>query len=228
MNEGQLDGKLFSRTYLNKGEPTSDSIRFRRRIAAVLWDLELKRDIFDWINKSTDRYGRKHSMEDISLVLRRRLGVKLPPAIGGVDWNAYAEKSELRDILDTITILADYGRKEWIKYAEIIFREENLSYTMDKDGGVHFFVDADFEATRFSAISAIRSRRYDNVRAEFERGYIALDSTPPDGKSAIRSNFAAVEGLFRLICTRSERLSGKFIEEQLASRLKDIFIGQTK
>ena len=87
-----------------------------------------------------------------------------------------------------------------------IFAEENVHYTVDDRGGVHFQFDEEFARNRAAAVAALQNARYANALHSFESGMAALAKAPPDGKGAIRSVFAAAEGIFRLIIPKAPRL----------------------
>lgn len=65
------------------------------------------------------------------------------------------------------------------------------------------------------------------MRAEFEVAHTALDQIPPDGKSAIRGAFDALEILFKLICGSSnvQRLGAIEIEKNLKPILQKFYSG---
>jgi hypothetical protein len=88
-----------------------------------------------------------------------------------------------------------------------IFQEENVHYRVDERGGVHFRFDQEFEHNRATTIATLQSARYRAALTAFELGMAALAKGPPDGKTAIRSTFAAAEGLFRLMFANSPRLT---------------------
>jgi hypothetical protein len=190
-------GQLFSRTYLKRGEPIADSARMRSRLYALVKKLE-------WHDGADD--------------IHSETGTQLKYIGYGYDWDHFFKTAVIRDVLDSVTLLTRRFRP---KIADIrrIFQEENVHYTVDDIGGVHFFVDAEFAASRASALGVLSGVRYENVRIEFEKGYTALDSVPPDGKGAIRANFNAVECLFRLIFPSVSRLA----QREVASNLKPFF-----
>jgi hypothetical protein len=90
-----------------------------------------------------------------------------------------------------------------------IFQEENVHYRVDEEGGVHFHFDAEFESSRAATIASLQGARYRAALTAFEDGMAALAKGPPDGKTAIRSTFAAAEGLFRLMFEKSPRLTAQ-------------------
>jgi hypothetical protein len=128
----------------------------RNRIGAALKDVNDSVGIFKRISR--DRFGNTlHSLPLIENQIEQRLGIHVPGA-GYPNWKKFASDFELRDLLDTITIMTQYGGKQWIEQARDIFKEENISYSIDDMGGVHLSVDEEFNSHRMSAISVISHR----------------------------------------------------------------------
>jgi hypothetical protein len=209
------EGRRFSLNYLGGGEPSADSKRMRQRLATQLVQFDFSR---------------------FALLVTKELGVKVPhDGKYGFHWEQFFRDAELRDILDTITLYhnhlksywdeaqAQKNAQKWLKEVDRVFREENVRYAVDQSGGVHFFVDQEFEARRAAALSVLQSARYANVLAGFEDAYKAFDRSPPDGKWAIRAIFAASEGLFRLMFPKASILGvdelNKFLRPVIEQRL---------
>ena len=98
--------------------------------------------------------------------------------------------------------------EKWIVEVRRIFREENVHYTVDDAGGVHFQYDEQFAKDRAAAIESLHADRYANALDAFNGAMSALSNAPPDGKSAVRGVFAAAENVFKLI-TSNTRLGSK-------------------
>jgi hypothetical protein len=192
-------GERFSQVYLNRGKPTEDSPRVRRRIAALI-------DVIQ-------------DLDDLGAVVPRELGLEMRWTGLGPNWPAFLNGADLRDLLDLITLAyrnlenkKSTGLRrmnapaQWIDEVRRIFEEENFGYTIDDKGGVHYRLDEEFARARSATIAALGATRYANVLDSFERGMTALAGAPPDGKNGIRLTFAAVEGLFRLIIPPAQRL----------------------
>ena len=88
-----------------------------------------------------------------------------------------------------------------------IFEQENVSYRVDKQGGVHFLHDEEFVHTLHATIAGLSDPRYANSLDRFESGISAINGATPDGKTGIRNVFEATEGLFRLMFSRAPRLT---------------------
>jgi hypothetical protein len=79
-------GARFSRVYLDRGEPTPDSKRMRRRLAGLV-----------------DEFPELRSL---SPVVARELGIDVPwgPRGPNPNWAKFLEQCDLRDVLDFVTV----------------------------------------------------------------------------------------------------------------------------
>ncbi|RUW40411.1 MULTISPECIES: hypothetical protein [unclassified Mesorhizobium] len=171
-----------------------------------------------------------HGPSDLYALMNKELGSGLPPGGSRTQeyWPFNFQKIELRDVLDSITLVARYceGHQNgmvFIKEARRILAEEQVRYRIDDKGGVHFTVDADFERTRVSTVSELATDRYKGVRNLFDDAFLALDQVPPDGKSGIRHAFFAVESLFRLIFPDAHQLSGGEVKKHLGPLIDKLY-----
>jgi hypothetical protein len=185
-------GVRFSYVYRQLGEPTADSVRMRRRTGGAIASMPQLEN-------------------NLRGVVEKEIGIAAPAPHR---WADFVEELPLSDLLDLVTVAADYlmswhgpPRNEWINTIDRIFREENVHYRVEPEGGVRFYIDEAFSRSRASVIAALGQPRYANVLAEFEKGMGALAQAPPDGKSAVRAVFAAVEGLILLMFQGLKRLS---------------------
>jgi hypothetical protein len=208
-------GQRFSHVYIQRDEPTHDSVRMRRRLAALV-------DTFP------DLYG-------VNVVVRQKLGVDVPNYGGNIPWREFFADCALQDVLDFVTVAywyldakrrAGVRKREpwdrWCREVQQIFEEENVHYRVDERGGVHFRFDAEFESNRAATIASLQGPRYRAALTGFEDGMAALAKAPPDGKGAIRSTFAAAEGLFRLMLEKSPRLTAVEAQQRLEPLLQRI------
>jgi hypothetical protein len=182
-------GQLFSRIYIEKGEPRADSARFRSRLAAKI-------ESFSYSESGTARL----ILEETGAVVPRGGVINRPTYYFG----AFIKNAELRDLLDVITLIhrslqsnsLSVVQKRYREDIERTMREENVSYRLDSFGGVHFYVDEEFERSRFAAISGMSSEKHRAAREAFDDAHRALLST--DLLSAVRRSFDAVENVFKL------------------------------
>lgn len=207
-------GQRFSHVYLERGEPMSDSVRMRHRLASLFYAT----------------YG----MDGLRGYATRELGVSIPYASSSPDWGRFFEKSALRDVLDIVTLAFRHLKGEgiganalvtWTESVGRIFSEENVRYRVDEVGGVHFAIDGEFEHNRTATISALSSSRFANVLSEFLGAFLQLDAIPPNGKGAIRATFTAAEGLFRLMYPSAPRLTSSEIKKHLTPTLQRLHKG---
>jgi hypothetical protein len=190
-------GKRFADVYVQRGKPTSDSPRMRRRAAAFLVD-----------------YGDKFEK-----YAEEELGVDTPWSTRK-NWATCLEELPIEDVLNVVTVLCQYvsglfptgpqraaGCKAIASRFNQIFEQENLSYRVDEKGGVHFHLDEEFARNAQATIAGLQDPRYANSLDLFEQGMVAMSKATPDGKTAIRNAFAAAEGLFRMMFPNSPRLT---------------------
>lgn len=188
-------GQRFTQVYLERGRPTEDSQRARRRLAALIDTMS--------------------GLSSLPTLIPAELGVDVVWGVGGADWHDTLARMQIRDVLDLVTVAYRLLRNKgevynasstWVRRTRRIFDEENLGYTVDDAGGVHYRLDDEFARNKAATIAALQAARYANSLNEFDRGMTALIGAPADGKGAIRGVFAAVEGLFRLAVPNAPRL----------------------
>jgi hypothetical protein len=216
-------GKRFSQIYLSSPELLPDSKRMRHRLGVLI--------------------GATPHLSDFANTLSKELGILASSfdAQYSVYWPPFMAKIELRDVLDAVTIRYHSLRPSYydsdgtdtkklkatfLADARRIFAEERIRYRIDDAGGVHFTVDSEFERSRIATLSQLGSARYAGVRDSFEKAFVALDTTPPDGKSAIRSIFFAAEGLFRLMYPSAALLNGSEVLKNLKPQIDSLYDGK--
>ncbi len=149
MNDAPI-GRRFSLVYLDRGAPARDSQRFRRRLSAIFHDLCGRND--------GDLRHRFATM------VQHELGVVVPMGMNGYLFSDFFVDCETRDLLDSITLAFrafsaprhSARDRQWHGEVSRALAEENMGYTLDEQGGVHYHVDQEFERSRASAISALR------------------------------------------------------------------------
>ena len=196
MTDERPVGQRFSSTYLLQPDLLSDSVRMRRRMGALIYK----------------EYG------SVVQHMNDELGTSLPMRASATSeyWPPAMSQIELRDVLDAVTLLYKKNpRQGFLAEVRRIFSEEQVSYSVDPHGGVHFAVDAEFANSRAAGIHALSRDRYSGVRQQFKAAYGALDKIPADGKLAIRSIFHANEGLFRLMFPDAHQLNSTEVNKYL-------------
>jgi hypothetical protein len=201
-----MPGERFSGLYLQPGDPTQDSGRARHRVGALF-----RETVFN------------NHTAPLAVFVGRELGV----AVTGdgrysSHWHQFIRECSSRDFFDVVTLVyrylfwhVDEGAANWWRdVVREIFVEEHLAYEIDDVGGVHPVVDREFQDNRASAVAALQSHRYQNVRDLFESASTNLSARPPNYKQAWRAMFSALEGLFGLMFPYV-RLSADEIERRL-------------
>lgn len=209
-------GQLFSRVYLERGKPMTDSKRFRSRVGAFL---------------SKVTFNRAKAAQDTAI----ETGVKVPtfgayPRVN-YKFDSFIVEQAIRDVLDIITIIyrniqsdLDGGGKHFfINFVERAMREENMSYRLDADGGVHYYVDEEFERSRASVIAGMAGEQYRAAKESFEDAHIAL--LEGDTLTAVRRSFDAVENVFKMRFSEP-RLGSSEIKSNLTPHLSSVYSGR--
>jgi hypothetical protein len=205
-----IEGEKFSLNYLERGEPTRDSNRFRNRIAAYYSD-------------NLDNYKL-----DISNLIERETGANVPSIYRhGADIGGFIKNAELRDLLDGITLIHRVLRNkerardmdEWRNFVSRCMQEENVGYKLDDDCGVHYYIDEEFERNRFSTLAALESAGLNSVKASFEDAYKHMDADPMDTKASVRSMFEALEILTKQL-VKTKNLNKWVLENSLKELAK--------
>ena len=197
----------FSLLYLDRSESLRDSKRFRNRLSAFYWE-------------SLHKYHKNRIVKSIQL----EIGAEVPLIVSSYSVSEFFKKSELRDLLDSITVIynslipAPGGpATQWKAFVAKAMSEENMGYRLDDECIVHYFVDEEFERNRFSALAVLEYPRYAGCRAAFEAAYGHLDANPLDTKAAVRSMFESVEILVKqMVDTRN--LSKWVVENTLKEK----------
>jgi len=202
-------GIRFSLLYLGRSAPAKDSKRFRNRLSAYYWD-----NLQEYYDK------------EIRKIIELETGAEVPFLGMGYNISNFFKMNELRDVLDSITLIHDvlrgYQRTEWKNFVGRVFKEEQLGYQLDSECGVHYFVDEEFERNRFSALSMLSNPRYASIRAAYEDAYRYMDSVPTDNKAAVRSIFEAIEILVKQMI-QTNNLNKWVVENSLKEKCLPLY-----
>jgi len=170
------EGERFSLVYLDRSTPLKDSERFRNRLASYY-----NENLYEFYDDETIR------------IIKRETGAELPYMQAyGYSLEDFFQKNELRDVLDSITlifqILSNRGTTDatnWLSFVGRALSEESMGYRLDAKGGVHYHVDEEFERNRFSTLSFLENPKYKGTRAAYEDAYRYMDSHPPEERKKI-------------------------------------------
>jgi hypothetical protein len=171
----------YSLLYIERGKPTADSGRARRRLAA--WCVQKFHNHFYLIYNN----------------IQAELGHDFTGATFGRGIENFFLTSGVPDLLDAITIIFNVANEvgdgrlaaSWIVFIGRVFEEETLAYRIGRAGVVHPFVDVEFEANRSAALASLDDPKFGEVRQDFEAAFRHLRDG--GGKEAIRMMFPAVE-----------------------------------
>ena len=195
-------GEPYARVYLQRGVPTADSPRFRTRLAA-------------YCTEAISTPTRVDYKARLAAYLTRELGVVMPISAGRYSGAALFREGELPDVLSAITFVyrflnterdRSFGAK-WLGNVARVFREENVAYRLDGNGGVHDYIDEEFERSRVSALAVLQAPVLGNALHAYEAAYRHLSSDSRDTKAAVRSMFETVEIVARQLCPDAKNLN---------------------
>jgi len=209
------EGIRFSQNYISRGAPESDSSRMRLRVYRLFSTLKL----YDHVSAETVELG---------------IGARVPyhSVVSSRNWDGFFTGAALRDFLDAITVISrsipsaySRSRDQWIEGVGAIFLQENVGYRIDRQGGVHFAVDSEFEHNQASVIGALQAPRYSAARGHFEAGQRALDAHPTQTRDAIRQTFESVETIFKLMFPDVSQLGATEITKKLQPLIEGRLLG---
>lgn len=208
-------GKRFSLLYLDRSKTLRDSERFRNRLATFYW--KSIHEGYDW---------------DIIQAIQLEIGAEVPSGVTSYSVSNFFKQSELRDLLDSITVVyktikikhGGYSglAEDWKNFVGRAISEENLGYRLDDECGIHFFVDEEFERNRFSALEVLKDPQYSGSRAAYDAAYKYLDDDPIDTKGAVRSIFESIEILVKQMVD-TKNLNKWVVENTLKSKCLKTF-----
>lgn len=208
-----LVGARFSQNYLKHHALLKDSLRARRRLFSL----------FKRLRDNSTNYVTP---------LEEQTGVKVPSDYGGYDWEAFFERGQLRDVLDSVTVFWQLFQRrrvnehDWIGGTRQIFSEEGLNYSIDDKGGVHLLVDQEFQRERSATLAGLGSSRFVQALTSFEASHAALDCNPPQTREGVRHIFDAVENVFKVMMEgKATRLGDTEIEKQLGPKVRAKYSG---
>lgn len=212
----------YSFLYIDQPSPLPDSPRARRRLG-----------------KLTESLCQRDTPE-LSEFLDGELGIPIK-LMFAQQWPDFYKASNIRDILDVVTITHSYLNKRaslrpdlqdlrvsaglWKETARRVFEEERLAYEIDDNCVVHPFVDKEFQRNRYATVAALGLPRYANSLSTFQRISDELSKQPPNGKDAWRAVFTSVEGLFRLMFPSASQLNVSVVETNLVPLVQKLLFG---
>jgi hypothetical protein len=208
-------GQLFSRVYSQRGEPVQDSPKFRRRLGAYLSQ-----------NRDDMQNARSHVEVEV--------GLRVPISGNSYDWRKLVETILLLELLDTITAIykglldtpyTTNAPRMFVQFVERTLQEENLSYTIDRAGGMHYLIDQEFSRSYSSLMAGMVSPRYAGAREAIDEAFAAMAEVQPNTLLAVRRSFDAVENVFKMMFAEP-RLGSSEISKKLKPALAARFSGR--
>lgn len=197
-------GNRYSHLYINRGDPTNDSLKARYRLG-LLADAVFPQEMQ---SQKLRGYNSKKRLTDL---IQREIGVQFRTYKNGhgfESWLLFFNKINIVELLDTLTIIvspkytsmmSEEKRLRFRDGAIRILQEENLAFRIDEQGGVHPLIDSAFTQTINSAIAGLSGSRYQATLQKINEIDGFLLQNPPNYIAAIRSVFGACENLFKLM-----------------------------
>lgn len=220
-------GQLFTHVYLERTAPLSDGKLFRERIgsycAELASDLSKNPQLATFLIRETGKQLRQvypgyFDIPDFFRTVERGL---LLNAIT-LCWRFFDnQKTYVGSVLRSPT------SPKWLEFVQRALKEENLHYTLDSQGGVHYLIDEEFERNFHSVLSCLEGSRYNGVRHAFEAAYRHLDVDPADTKASVRSMFEALEIMVKLMIPDAQNLSRFIVEKRLKSLVQGVSLEST-
>lgn len=200
----------FRQIYLFGGEQSQDSGRFRVRLSSLYRQLV------------TNGPGKNYHFE-IANEIEVECGVKVPWVGNHKDVAGVLEKGQMRDALDSISIVAKTLRtkhlypivQSWLTGTSRMMREENLAFRIDETGTVRRLVDEEFHRNMLSSISALDVPQLAGAKAELNRALSCLTSVTVDTKGAVRGTFEACEIVTKHLIPESNQLNARICRDKL-------------
>lgn len=198
-------GKLFIYNYMRMDSPISDSERARRRIDGTFF-----------------RIIGSDGHERLSSFLYIELGI-----IFDITYHKRRErlfefwtKSKIEVILSSITIVYKIfpnSSQFWLQEISRIFEEEQMSYKLDNECGVHYLIDENFEAEKHSCLAGLSAPEFIASKHALEDGLRNLTVQRQSGKGLIRGVFEALESAFLVVINEpsKDRISSDLIDRKL-------------
>lgn len=217
-------GQRFSLTYVNRGDPTTDSKEMRFRLGKLIE--KPKHQDSTYSASSRDYvYSSRRLQEDIEA----ELGVQFVTFVNGqtyYSWVSFFRRLPETKLVDAITVLyrsmAKRGRSGGFT-AEVnrIFQEENIAYEVDAEGGVHPRIDGAFHALKQSSVRGMSDARYAVALDRIEEIDGHLMGSEPNYIQAIRAIFGANENLFKMMFN-APRLDQRSAKDKIGAILQRI------
>ncbi|MEO1463722.1 MAG: hypothetical protein AAFU82_15700 [Pseudomonadota bacterium] len=230
MSQVEAKGARFSHLYISQDAPLRDSEKARFRLAK-LCEASCPKSKPDRYGSTTEHF--RPAVKAIESEIGISFASRSTSGSYHERWDWFFNRVTVVELLDTITIVGNtlhsnmekYDRRgAFLETARRIFKEENLGYTIDEEGGVHPLVDSAFTATHSAAIAALSGERHKATLDAVAKVDVCLLQDPPDYREAIRASFAANENLFKLMYS-VPRLDARSAGDKIGTSLQSLYDG---
>lgn len=236
-------GQLFTHLYCERTEPTLDDDVLRCRLGAYLQSTtwkdhsELSTHLrveaglqvpmtgayyhFETFMQQRTTFELLNCITHVWRFLQKRHGVYRGPNDSATRLAAALDKSRGLSALPVKTGIVSDSADAWQSFVARVFREQNVAYRIDDQGGVHPLVDREFEHSRESLVRGLSDPKFAAVRAALEEAHRALGIEHRNTKTAVRSMFEALEILSKLLAPAITRLNDAAVKKELLPIVRD-------
>ena len=162
------DQEIFRLNYNRLPDNVADSKRARLRL-------------FKLFDRLTDDEEKSAFVE----VVKSKLGYSFPYGGYNYDFLSFFNTAPIDDVLSSLIFICRMKRGDpsVISAIQEIFTEEQLRYTINERGGVHFLVDTAFEHSVAAAIAGLGEPRFKGALHAFQSGLEAITPAKQSGKT---------------------------------------------
>jgi uncharacterized protein (DUF2267 family) len=207
--------KVYGDVYGNQLSGLSDSHEARIRISSYLKS---------HLSAKSEKVVQAFMERELGIIIKNKK-IDFPYTKSIPDIQRFVSESDVTTLMNFLSIVrgvfhreyeGEEKAREWCIFVERVFREEGMAYTMDSEGMVHPYVDAEFAEHRALTLKGLEGRRYTSVRELYDKAYEALRADRQDTRTAVREMFAALECLARLMVPKLDRLNESAVNHNIA------------
>lgn len=216
MRSDAPQGLRYSSTYIERGAPTEDSARARRRLAAYVKDelYEGGPTILSHLEKELGTESRaSYAHLQIAQIITDSSPITFLDAVTEIyRANALAARR-------TQSQAPARRAKSWRDFVARVFAEERLAFEVDAACGIHPLVDQAYVSDRTAVLAGLGDPRFASALVHYEAAMDRFSGADPELGPAIREVFLAAEAVFKTIFPQSPRLEVAEINKRLKSTL---------
>ena len=171
---------------------------------------------------------------DFSFGVERFTGANTRTSTGHFYLEQFLMKAPVIDVINSITISYLLVKKHYRKYSnprpaefqrEVsrILEQEQISFEVDQECGVHPRIDKEFSQSKAATIRALSDPRFSTARGRFEAACDELRADEKASTDSIDRVFKATENIFKQLFPRKTQLKAEGIKRCLNPRFQEIY-----